>query len=139
MAERGHKCDEYVLGQESSITINVTGIDILNMAKVSGDMNPIHIDEDYAKKSFFGSRIAHGLFCLGMVSNILGTKLPGEGTLLVSETINYKMPVYIDDIITTTVTIMEIIHVKDKISFSYKCVNQNGKIVTDGTALTKII
>lgn len=139
MAERGHKCDLFFPGQESSISKSVSGNDILSMAQVSGDMNPIHTDENYASMNFFGRRIAHGLFCMGMVSNILGTKLPGEGTILVSETINYKMPVFIDDTITTTVTIMDIQYEKDKISFAFKCVNQNGGIVTDGTALTKCI
>lgn len=139
MADRGHKCDNFFLGQESSISRKVSSSDILSMARVSGDMNPLHTDENYATKNFFGRRIAHGLFCLGMVSNILGTRLPGEGTILVSETINYKMPVYIDDTITTTVTILEIQYEKDKITFAYKCVNQNGGIVTDGTALTKCI
>ena len=139
MAERGHKCDTFFLGQENSISRKVTSKDILSMAHVSGDMNPIHTDENYAAKNFFGRQIAHGLFCLGMVSNILGTRLPGEGTILVSETVNYKKPVFVDDTITTTVTILDIQHEKDKINFSFKCENQKGEVVTDGTALTKII
>jgi 3-hydroxybutyryl-CoA dehydratase len=139
MADKGHKCDMFFLGQKTSISKLVTSNDILTMARVSGDMNPIHTDESYAAKHFFGRRIAHGLFCLGMVSNILGTKLPGEGTILVSETVNYKMPVYVDDTITTTVTILEILYEKDKITFAFKCINQNGGIVTDGTAITKCI
>jgi len=139
MAIRGHKCDQYFLGQESSLSRRVTGDDVLQMAKVSGDMNPIHTDDEYASRNFFGRRIAHGLFCLGMVSNILGTQLPGEGTILVSEVVNYKKPVFIDDTITTTVSIMEIVNEKDKIQFSFKCVNQNGDIVTDGSCWTKCI
>ncbi len=139
MSERGHKCDHLKIGDSAQLSRKVTTDDVQNMANISGDSNPIHLNEEYAATTFFEKRIAHGLFCLGMVSNLLGTKLPGKGTVLVNETIDYKRAVYHGDTITTTITITAIISEKDMADFNFICVNQNDELVTDGTARIKII
>ena len=137
--EKGHRCEHLSIGQSYSLSRTVTDKDIRAMAEISGDKNPVHLDEIYAQGTIFGARIAHGLFCLGMVSNILGTKLPGMGTVLVTENVSYKKPVYIDDEITVTVIINNIIYEKDKVELSLVCTNQNNEIVLDGDTVVKII
>lgn len=122
------------IGDTASMIRVIRSDDVLNMAQISGDFNPIHIDDEYAAKTRFGRRIAHGLFCVGMVSALLGTKLPGLGTVLVSEEFKYLSPVYLDDEITASVTVEKIDSVKNKVELSFLCVNQERKPVVSGSA-----
>lgn len=107
-------------------------------AEISGDYNPIHLDEKYAKKSVFRKCIAHGLFCLGEISKLIANELPGPGAILINEKLNYRSPVYIDDVITTEATIINITKKSGVIELKVKCTNQNEKIVLDGTTLVKM-
>lgn len=133
------KCDSFKVGDKASIKKIATSETVIKLAEISGDKNPVHLDDVYAASTVFGKRIAHGLFCLGMISNLLGTQLPGNGTVLVSEVINYKRPVFIDDVIETTVEIDEIIAEKNKIKMSFSCINQNDVVVLYGYAIVKIM
>lgn len=110
---------------------------VRDIAKVSGDVNPVHLDETYAEQTIFGRRIAHGLFCLNAVSMVIGNHLPGEGTILVSQTFHYKKPVYIDDEIEVTVSVKEIMEGKDLYVLEISCANQNGVIVLNGSTTVK--
>lgn len=127
------------VGDSASEKMVATDEAVRTLASVSGDNNPVHLDDDFAKTTFFKKRIAHGLFCLGMVSGLLGMRLPGNGSILVKETVNYKAPVYIGDEIETTVTVIEIIAEKNRVNLSFACVNQEGNTVMDGTALVLIV
>ena len=93
------------VGDSYAQSFTATDQTIRDIAKVSGDINPIHLDEAYASKSIFGRRIAHGLFCLNAISMILGNHFPGMGTILLSQSFEYKAPVYIGDVITVEVTV----------------------------------
>lgn len=95
------------VGDSYAQSFTATDQTIRDIAKVSGDINPIHLDEAYASKSIFGRRIAHGLFCLNAISMILGNHFPGMGTILLSQSFEYKAPVYIGDVITVEVTVTE--------------------------------
>lgn len=109
---------------------------IRDIAKVSGDINPIHLDEAYASKSIFGRRIAHGLFCLNAISMILGNHFPGMGTILLSQSFEYKAPVYIGDVITVEVTVTEAMP-KGVYLLSVVCQDQNRRKVLTGISKVK--
>lgn len=132
------KCDGISIGDKVSIKQVAASETVIALAEISGDKNPVHLDDEYAATTIFGRRIAHGLFCLGMISNLLGTQLPGKGTVLVSEQINYKKPVYIGDEIETTVEVVDIMPEKDKLNMSFSCVNQDGMVVLDGSTIVRI-
>lgn len=93
------------IGDSAYIVVNATDDLVRAIAKVSGDINPVHLSEDYAQNTIFGKRIAHGLLCVNGVSQILGTVLPGEGTILISQSFQYKAPVYIGDTVKIEMTV----------------------------------
>lgn len=109
---------------------------IQRIAEVSGDRNPIHLDEDYARQSVFGRRIAHGLFCINAISMILGNDLPGEGTILLSQNFRYLQPVYLGDSIEVTVTVADCLP-KGKYMLRTVCTNEKGETVLDGESMVK--
>lgn len=109
---------------------------IQDIAKISGDVNPIHLSEKYAKHSKFGKRIAHALFCQNNISMIIGNYLPGAGTILISQNFKYKKPVYIDDAIETVVTVEKILS-GDRYLLSTVCKNQKDEVVLEGESIVK--
>lgn len=129
---------EIHVGDVAKIVRTITENDVLEMARISGDYNPIHIDAEYAKQTMFGNRIAHGLFCCGMVSAVLGNELPGIGTIILSEEIKFLLPVYLDDTITAEVKVQSVDQEKRRIELELKCTNQSGKAVLKGTTLVKL-
>lgn len=132
---KGYTIDELEIGQSESFTKTVTEADCYNYAGVSGDFNPAHINEAYAEKTFFKSRIAHGMLSAGFISAVLGTKLPGPGTIYMSQDLKFLKPVYFGDTITAECTVDEIIKEKNRVVLKTVCTNQKGEIVIDGKAL----
>lgn len=106
---------------------------------MTGDLNPLHLDEMLAKKSIFKGRVAHGLLIASLISTVLGTKLPGPGTIYLSQNIKFNKPVRIGDVITATVEIKEIINRKESkppiIKLKTFCTNQKNEIVLEGEAV----
>lgn len=109
---------------------------VQDIAKISGDTNPIHLNDEYAEKSIFGKRIAHALFCQNIISMIIGNYLPGNGAILISQVFKYRNPVYIGDAIEATVTIEEILP-GDKYVLSTICKNQRRETVLEGESVVK--
>ena len=132
---KGYTIDELEIGQSESFTKTVTEADCYNYVGVSGDFNPAHINEAYAEKTFFKSRIAHGMLSAGFISAVLGTKLPGPGTIYMSQDLKFLKPVYFGDTITAECTVDEIIKEKNRVVLKTVCTNQKGEIVIDGKAL----
>lgn len=124
------------IGSSYTKCIKASEQTIQDIADVSGDINPIHLDEEYAKQSVFGKRIAHALFCINGISMILGNYFPGEGTILISQNFQYKQPVYINDVIEITVTVADRMP-KNKYLLETICKNQEGRIVTKGESVVK--
>ncbi len=128
----------FKVGQRATFSKTVTESDANTCAGLTGDFNQIHIKEEVAKDSVFGSQIAHEMLSVGFISGILGTKLPGEGIIYLGQTLQFLKPVYIGDTITA---ICEIIEVLNPIKRIYKlrivCKNQNNEIVIDGEAVVK--
>jgi len=126
--------DEIEIGESASIERRLTQRDIQLFAAMSGDVNPAHMDEDYAKDSIFHEVIAHGLWGGCLISTVLGTVLPGSGTIYVSQSLSFKRPVVLGDVLTVTVTAKVKISESKRIVFDCLCTNQQGKIVIAGEA-----
>jgi 3-hydroxybutyryl-CoA dehydratase len=104
-----HYYEDLVVGQSESVSHTVTERDIELFGEATGDMNPVHFDDAYARKTLFRGRVAHGALSIGYISAVLGTKMPGAGAILISaSSINFKSPVRIGDTVTTTCSVKEI-------------------------------
>ncbi len=121
-------------GESASISHSLTKRDILLFAIMSGDVNPAHLDEDFAAHDMFHEIIAHGMWGGSFISTILGTKLPGPGTIYLEQSLKFLRPVKIDDVITATVTVIDKQKEKHIIFFDCCCTNQEGKDVITGKA-----
>lgn len=127
--------EEIKAGDRASFTKTVSESDIYLYAGITGDMNPAHVDSQYAAKSIFGERVAHGMLSAGFISAVLGTRLPGEGAIYMSQTLRFIAPVKIGDTITATVEVLEKIEAKRRVRLSTVCENQSGQKVIEGEAL----
>jgi 3-hydroxybutyryl-CoA dehydratase len=115
----------------------VSEADIVAYAALSGDYNPIHLDRDYAAKTPFKARIAHGILSAGYISAIFGMQLPGPGSVYISQTLNFRAPVKIDDVVVTTVKLIELVPEKKRARFETVC-SVGGKPVLTGEAVLMI-
>ena len=123
------------VGQSASITREITEDDVVAFANATGDRNPVHLDEEAAKTTRFGRRIAHGMLGASLISAVLGTKLPGPGTIYLRQTLEFKLPVFLGDTITATVTVTSVRVDKPIVNLETVCVNQDGKITLAGEAV----
>jgi len=123
------------IGDTASLSKTFTDEDVRAFAAISGDKNPVHLDEAYAAQTQFKKRIVHGMLTAGLISAILGTKLPGEGSIYLGQTINFRAPVYLDDTITATVTIIKLHERKPIVTLETVCRNQDDVVVLDGEAV----
>jgi acyl dehydratase len=129
-----YKIEDLHVGDSATLTKQFFEEDVLGYAKVSGDANPVHIDEDYAKTTMFKTRIVHGMLVGGLFSSIFGTIMPGIGTIYTHQTLKFTKPVYINDIITASVTVREVIFEKNRVIFDCVAKNQNNETVIVGEA-----
>ena len=125
--------EEIRIGMEVSYIHTITDADVREFSEISGDKNPIHLSDEYAKKSRFKKRIAHGLMSASYFSALFGTKLPGEGAIYVSQSLQFKRAVYLGDTVTATVIVKGIDLNKRRVFFRTVCKVKN-KIVIDGEA-----
>jgi 3-hydroxybutyryl-CoA dehydratase len=107
-SKHGYFLEDLSIGMSASYTRIVSDADIQQFAEVSGDTNPVHLDDDFAASTRFKQRIAHGLLSGSYISTVVGTKLPGPGCLYVSQSLKFRAPVFIGDEVTATVTITDI-------------------------------
>jgi 3-hydroxybutyryl-CoA dehydratase len=108
---------------------------IERFAQATGDNNPIHLDEEYAKGTMFKKRVAHGMLLAGILSGVLGTQFPGIGTIYMSQTLRFSKPVFIGDEIALSLKVLELIHEKNRVRLETVCTNQGGDTVLSGEAL----
>lgn len=121
-----------MLNKEEYSIKKITDEDVRQFSLVSGDFNPIHLDDDYAKKTRFGKRISHGMLVASHISALIAEKLPGEGSIYLSQTLKFLAPVYLNDEVKTVVKVLEI---SGKIyTLKCECYNQDGTLVLEGTA-----
>ncbi len=131
----GKTFDELAVGDTDRFSKTVTDADIYLFAGVTGDLNPAHIDEAYAQGTFFKTRIAHGMLSAGFISAVIGTRLPGPGTVYMRQTLDFLAPVRIGDTVTATVEVIEKQTEKKRVRLRTSCSNQEGVKVLDGEAL----
>jgi 3-hydroxybutyryl-CoA dehydratase len=137
MARQGLFIEDLSVGQSGDYTKTVTEADIILYAGVSGDTNPMHIDESYAKETMFKGRIAHGMLSAGFISTVFGTIMPGPGTIYMSQSLRFKAPVRIGDTVTARCTVKEIDLAKKRVSFETVCL-VGDKAVIEGEALMMV-
>ncbi len=136
-AMNGLFLEDLSVGQSAMFGKTVTEADIMAFAGVSGDTNPIHLHEGFAKSTRFGQRIAHGMLSGSFISTVIGTKLPGPGAIYVSQTMNFMAPVLIGDTITAVATVTAIDTAKRRVTIKTQCLNGD-KVVIDGEAVVLV-
>ena len=122
-----------------SVTLKQTASDeyVKTMAEITCDRNPIHLDDEFAKGTIFGQRIAHGLFCDGVVSRLL-TELTGPGTIYMEKHIQFRAPVFIDEEIETTLTITNLVDEKHFVDLDFACAKADGTVASKGEVRIKL-
>jgi len=125
---------KFSVGDSAEITKTIEQADVDAFAAVSGDHNPIHVDEVFAKTTRFGRRIAHGMLTASLISSVLANKLPGEGSVYLGQTLKFIAPVFPGDEITARVSVKEIREDKPIVTLETICVNQRGETVIRGEA-----
>jgi len=131
--QHGYYLEELTIGMTSSFEKTISAKDIEAFAAVTGDTNPVHLDEAYAQTTPFKARIAHGMMSAGLISTVLGTQLPGPGCIYLDQQIKFRAPVFINDTVVATVTVEEINERRGRVSLKTQCF-VNDKLVADGTA-----
>ena len=131
----GKTIDALAVGDSAEFSKTVTETDIYLFAGITGDFNPAHVDEEYSRKTYFGTRIAHGLLSAGFISAVLGNRLPGPGTIFLRQELTFLGTVKIGDTITARVEVTEIDAVKGRVKLLTTCDNQEGKRVLTGEAV----
>ena len=127
--------EDFKIGMKAHTSKTITETDVILFAGVSTDINPVHLDEEAAKKGIFGKRVAHGILVSGLISAVLGNKLPGPGSIYMGQELKFLAPVFIGDTITAEVEIIDLVPEKCRIKLNTTCTNQDGKVVISGTAL----
>jgi len=122
------------VGDRGAFTKALSEADVFAFAGASGDYNPLHLDEEYARRSIFERRIVHGILTTGIISSVLSSEIPGVGTIFVELSIRFLKPVYIGDTITATAMVTEVISPK-RVRLLVACVNQDGADVAIGNAV----
>lgn len=136
-APRGTICIEDIeIGMIRSLRKVVTDRDIEMFSEISTDKNPVHLDEDYARETIFGGRIAHGMLTAGLISAVIGEQLPGHGTVYLGQNLRFLAPVRPGDMVLTEVEVTDINHAKRQVMMNTRCmVNDKKVLVGDATVL----
>ena len=129
--------EDLSLGMTERITKLVSSDDVVGFAEITGDRNPIHLSEHFAARTPFGTRIAHGLYTAGLISAVLGTRLPGPGAIYVSQSLHFHAPVRIGDIVNVEVTVDELVPERRRAHLACSC-TVRGTVVLNGEAVIKV-
>ena len=130
----GKTYDQIGVGDTAEFSKTFSESDIYLYAGISGDFNPAHVNEAYARNTFFKTRIAHGMLSAGLISAVIGTQLPGPGSIYMQQTLFFMAPVHMGDTVTARVEVVEKID-KKKVRLKTICINQNEVVVLEGEAL----
>jgi len=123
------------IGATASITKTIGESEVAAFAALTGDVNPMHVSADFARRTRYHRPIAHGMLTASLISTVIGTKLPGPGSIWVSQTLNFRRPVFVGETITATATVKAVHEEKPLVTLETTCANQNGHLVLDGEAL----
>jgi 3-hydroxybutyryl-CoA dehydratase len=122
-------------GKTYEIKITITEEMVENFARATGDYNPIHMDEDYARGMIFKTRVVHGMLHAGIISGIVGTRFPGTGTIYLAQILKFLKPVFIGDEVIYRLKVLEYFREKNRLRLETVCINQRGETVLTGEAL----
>lgn len=130
--------DDLQVGDRATMARTVTEADVVLFAGVTGDANPVHLNEAWARSTRFGGRIAHGMLTAGYISAVLGTQLPGPGVIYMEQTLRFRKPVRIGETITAAVEVADINREKRRVRLTTVCTNEEGVEVLTGEALVLV-
>ncbi|GAB4391306.1 MAG: MaoC family dehydratase [Gammaproteobacteria bacterium] len=134
---QGYRFEQLVVGMSAVYSRTITDTDLRNFSGVSGDTNPMHLNEEYAKTTTFKGCIVHGFLVASLFSTVIGTKLPGPGCLYVSQTLLFKAPVYVGNTVYAKATVVELMPEKRRVRLSTQCIVHD-KVVLDGEAVVQL-
>lgn len=136
-AFKTHFYEDLRPGMRETILKTVMNEDVIGFATLSGDHNPVHLSDHFARKTRFGERIAHGLYTASLISAVLGMRLPGPGAIYLSQTLNFRGPVRIGDVVSVSVEVVDMVEKGHRVRLACEC-RVDGKIVLDGEALVLV-
>ena len=123
------------VGDSASISKSFSDAEVRSFAEISGDKNPVHLDDDYAAQTQFKKRLVHGMLAASLISAVLGTELPGEGCIYLNQSIKFRAPVFIGDTVTAIVTVIKVREDKPIVTLETICKNQDDVVVIEGEAV----
>jgi 3-hydroxybutyryl-CoA dehydratase len=129
--------EDLVIGMRETHSKTVSNEDVIGFAELSGDRNPIHLSEHFARKTRFGGRIVHGLYTASLISAVVGTRLPGPGAVYISQTLNFRGPVKIGDVVAISVEVVELVEKGRRVRLRCECA-VNGEVVLDGEGVLSV-
>lgn len=132
--QNGYDIEDLSVGMSAEIGKTITDADIILFSGVSTDVNAVHLNEEFAKTTMFGGRIAHGMLTAGLISAVLGNRLPGPGCIYVSQSLKFKAPVRPGDTVTAKVTVKDVLLEKGRVVLDTVC-TVGGKVVIEGEAM----
>lgn len=133
------KFEELEVGMKGSFTKQITQKDVDDFIAICQDINPIHVDEEFASKTDLKGKIAHGILVSSLISTVVGTKMPGPGSVWLDQTLRFLLPVRVGDTITATGEILVKIQNRRQVIVRTTCINQNNEVVIEGVGLHKIL
>ena len=133
----GYYFEDLTLGMQATVSRTITETDLRNFSGVSGDTNPMHLNEEYAKKTPFGGCIVHGMLTASLISAVVGTRLPGPGCIYMSQTLRFTAPVRVGDTVYAVATVKELVAGKNRVTLDTKCYVRD-TVVIEGEALIKV-
>ncbi|TNE58423.1 MAG: MaoC family dehydratase [Alphaproteobacteria bacterium] len=137
MSANGYYIEDLSVGQAEEFSKTVTEADLVLYAGVTGDTNPVHLDEEFAAQTMFKTRIAHGMLSAGFISAVLGAKMPGPGAIYVSQELKFKAPVKIGDTVTARCTVKDINAGRRRVTLHTECLVKD-KVVVEGEAVMMV-
>lgn len=133
----GYDLEDLMVGLSAQFTKTLSERDVFLFASASGDQNPIHLDDEYARQTRFGGRIAHGMLSASVISAAIAMRLPGPGSIYLSQTLNFRQPVKIGETVCATVTVKEIVASRGRAVLDTIC-EVNGRVVLEGEAVVML-
>ncbi len=133
----GYYLEDLSVGMSASYAKTITEADVVLFAGITGDDNPVHINAEYAAGTMFEKRIVHGMFSAGLISAVLGTRMPGPGAIYIDQQLSFKAPVYIGDTVTATATVLEIDTARRRVKLETLC-RVKDKVVAQGVATNMV-
>ena len=133
----GYYLEDLEVGMTASVTKIITDADVVQFAELSGDNNPVHLNDDYAKTTPFKARVVHGMFSAALISAVLGTRLPGPGAIYIDQQLRFKAPVFIGDAVVASAEVQEVDLRRRRVKLKTVC-TVDGKVVAEGYATNMV-